>query len=339
MQNRRNFYRLLQVQPDAPIEVIKSNYWTLLQKLRLHPDLGGDTWSASQINQAYATLRDPQQRAAYDKQLLRDYHIQVLSQGRLSAKLPAPRRAPAAAGTGNRNRNRRNYYRILHIQTDAPAAIITASYRLQMKNPRQPIKLIREAYAVLSDPRKRKAYDRSLKQRTHSCSVDPRTPRSSSPPAAVTPINRRGPPVSHYRPLITQFCPFCKTPHAHSSMGDHNELCVECASPLFAAPREVRHHGQRGLSRISRRDPLQYYLDWPGRSYSGMLMDLSLDGLCFNTARHLQPRQIIKVESGHFKCVAEVMHCQPGAAGESVGSRFITLLFDRQQGNFISAQA
>ena len=46
MQNRRNYYRLLQVQPDAAPEVIKASYRTLMQKLRLHPDLGGDEWNA-----------------------------------------------------------------------------------------------------------------------------------------------------------------------------------------------------------------------------------------------------------------------------------------------------
>ncbi|MFT5395826.1 MAG: DnaJ-class molecular chaperone [Gammaproteobacteria bacterium] len=38
---RRNYYRILNIQPDAPLEIIKNNYRTLLQKLRLHPDLGG----------------------------------------------------------------------------------------------------------------------------------------------------------------------------------------------------------------------------------------------------------------------------------------------------------
>ena len=42
MENRRNYYRILHVQPDAPTEIIKSSYRTLMQKLRMHPDLGGD---------------------------------------------------------------------------------------------------------------------------------------------------------------------------------------------------------------------------------------------------------------------------------------------------------
>jgi curved DNA-binding protein CbpA len=42
MTNRRNHYRTLFVQPDASIEVIRANYRTLMRKLKLHPDLGGD---------------------------------------------------------------------------------------------------------------------------------------------------------------------------------------------------------------------------------------------------------------------------------------------------------
>ena len=66
MQNRRNFYRVLQVQPDAPYEIIKASYRTLMQKLKAHPDLGGDKWNAAVINEAYAVLSDCEKRAKYD---------------------------------------------------------------------------------------------------------------------------------------------------------------------------------------------------------------------------------------------------------------------------------
>ena len=67
MKNRRNYYRILHVQPDAPREIIRSSYQAMMQKLRLHPDLGGDPRYAAMINEAYATLTNPQNRAAYDK--------------------------------------------------------------------------------------------------------------------------------------------------------------------------------------------------------------------------------------------------------------------------------
>jgi len=41
MENRRHYYRILHVQPDAPLEVIKSSYRTLMTKLGSTP-----TWAA-----------------------------------------------------------------------------------------------------------------------------------------------------------------------------------------------------------------------------------------------------------------------------------------------------
>lgn len=67
--NRRNYYRILHVQPDAPDAVVRTAYRTLMQKLRQHPDLGGDGATATLINEAYAVLSDPDRRAAYDRQL------------------------------------------------------------------------------------------------------------------------------------------------------------------------------------------------------------------------------------------------------------------------------
>jgi hypothetical protein len=67
MENRRNYYRILHVQPDAPREIIRTSYLTLMQRLKMHPDLGGDHWNAALINEAFATLMDPIRRASYDE--------------------------------------------------------------------------------------------------------------------------------------------------------------------------------------------------------------------------------------------------------------------------------
>lgn len=66
-EERRNLYRILYVQPEAPAELIAAAYRCLMTKLRHHPDLGGDHDTAVRINQAYAVLSDPQQRMAYDE--------------------------------------------------------------------------------------------------------------------------------------------------------------------------------------------------------------------------------------------------------------------------------
>lgn len=73
MKNRRNYYRILQVQPDAPIEIIRASYRTMMRELKLHPDLGGSNLEASVLNEAYEALSDPQRRAAYDKELFLRY--------------------------------------------------------------------------------------------------------------------------------------------------------------------------------------------------------------------------------------------------------------------------
>ncbi|MEQ8232155.1 MAG: J domain-containing protein [Gammaproteobacteria bacterium] len=68
-QNQRNLYRVLYVQPDAPPAIIQASYRTLMQKLRAHPDLGGDAWNAAVINRAFEVLSDPRKRRAYDEAL------------------------------------------------------------------------------------------------------------------------------------------------------------------------------------------------------------------------------------------------------------------------------
>ena len=65
--NQRNYYRLLHVQHDAPVEVIKASYRTIMQKLKQHPDLGGDGENASLLNEAFAVLSSPEKRARYDR--------------------------------------------------------------------------------------------------------------------------------------------------------------------------------------------------------------------------------------------------------------------------------
>ena len=73
MNNRRNYYRILHVQPDAPNAVIQYSYRALMQKLKRHPDLGGNHEEAVLINKAYAALMDPIKRASYDRDLMQQH--------------------------------------------------------------------------------------------------------------------------------------------------------------------------------------------------------------------------------------------------------------------------
>ncbi|MFT4562970.1 MAG: DnaJ-class molecular chaperone [Gammaproteobacteria bacterium] len=77
-KNQRNYYRVLFVQPDAPMEIIQVSYRTIMQKLKAHPDLGGDTWNASVINEAYQILSDPMRRVKYDEELFAKKNLKKL---------------------------------------------------------------------------------------------------------------------------------------------------------------------------------------------------------------------------------------------------------------------
>ncbi len=73
MKNRRNYYRLLQVQPDAPPEVIRASFRALMKEMKQHPDLGGSSDCAALLIEAYDTLMDPARREAYDREIFRRY--------------------------------------------------------------------------------------------------------------------------------------------------------------------------------------------------------------------------------------------------------------------------
>ena len=97
-KNRRNYYRLLHVQPDAPTEVIKASYRTLMRTLKQYPDLGGDGWNAALINEAYAVLCDPEARQDYD----REHRGREDSAGSTAGTSPQPVRPEGQAATDPR---------------------------------------------------------------------------------------------------------------------------------------------------------------------------------------------------------------------------------------------
>lgn len=63
----KDYYALLQVHPSAELPVIRAAYRTIMSEMKMHPDLGGSTEQASEINEAYEVLSDPEKRRAYDR--------------------------------------------------------------------------------------------------------------------------------------------------------------------------------------------------------------------------------------------------------------------------------
>lgn len=62
-----DYYRILQVDPDAHPEVIRAAFRALLRAVGKHPDRGGATAETQAIIEAWEVLRDPDRRRAYDQ--------------------------------------------------------------------------------------------------------------------------------------------------------------------------------------------------------------------------------------------------------------------------------
>ena len=65
----KDYYEILEVMPDASLDVIKAAYRTLVK--RMHPDNGGadkaEKKTIEDINEAYEVLSDIKKRAEYDR--------------------------------------------------------------------------------------------------------------------------------------------------------------------------------------------------------------------------------------------------------------------------------
>ncbi len=90
-----DLYELLQVRPTADFEVIRAAYRALAQKY--HPDLGGTEAGMAALNDAWAVLRDPHARVAYDRQraLAADRHGVAMERDGTTIITPPPGAGPS----------------------------------------------------------------------------------------------------------------------------------------------------------------------------------------------------------------------------------------------------
>jgi len=86
-----DLYATLQVHPSAEADVIRAAYRALAVKH--HPDAGGNAARMAEINDAWATLRDPVLRRCYDRE---QGFIGAIGPGARDAAPAAPTQASAA---------------------------------------------------------------------------------------------------------------------------------------------------------------------------------------------------------------------------------------------------
>ncbi len=225
--------------------------------------------------------------------------------------------------------NRRNHYRLLHVQPDAPFAVIKAAYRALIATRHPDVGgdeyeavLLNDAYGVLSDPAKRAAYDARRAARA----------ASRERAAYASPVERTAPPA--------HVCPMCRL--ALPAQVSRDTRCARCRAPL--AP--VRVNGargkpmdRRGIPRVSKADWAVMYVDWQTDAIDVRMRDLSLDGISVYSGLELPLQRMVRIVGQSFDVVATVVGCRRLDAVFTVHASLSTALFAETTGGFVSAMA
>lgn len=232
-------------------------------------------------------------------------------------------------------RERRNLYRLLHVQPEAPPEVIKAAWRALMSTLRahpdlggdpEQAALLNAAYAVLSDPERRAAYDRTLK----------RSPRSSqaAPPASGTTRSAHDAGVG-FR------CPFCD--HLLPASAVPALRCAHCGSPLTPVPRrtvEPELLGRRQSERFPRATPVDMTVKGDRTPHPAQLKDLSFSGLSLLFPSPIPVGSVLRVRAPQFEALVTLVACRAQAGQYSLHGRLITLALDRTgRGVYVDAKA
>jgi hypothetical protein len=265
-------------------------------------------------------------------------------------------------------KNKRNYYRILHVQPDAPPALIRASYRTLMQTLRHHPDLggdewnaaiLNEAFCVLSDERQRRSYDARLFMQSTRGETARQTaaqrpkrqaktgrpgPACSGPSeatsnayTATSSSNYPKPPDYQVDLVDSHTCAFCGSSYRGALDADTD--CPTCQSPLKQLePLDFASSDQRNVHRVPLMATLTLRTAWPGPCHTAALHDLSPNGLQFTVAQDLVPGQRVRVACSILTAVAEITNRTASAGHQHrYGARFITLRYCRTSGTYFSA--
>lgn len=249
-----------------------------------------------------------------------------------------------------------DYYKLLHVQRDAPLAIIKASYRaLMQKMKHHPdlggdedtAKQLNLAMHVLSDEAKRAAYDQSLgPAEQHGAShAQPKCSSTSKPstPAHVTRLPKAA------------CCAFCQTSIAAmlSAPDAANEFigisygqteCSRCGAAIspIRVIADLCSEDLRRLHRQAQKLPVKFWDRWPAEAaIEASVCDFSPAGCALLCEQRYPLGQRLKLSTALFDAVCQVCFCKASATDDSnlIGLEFITLNLKSNPGDFVSISA
>lgn len=307
-RNRRNYYRILHVQPDAPAAILKSSYRALMRHLEMHPDRGGDHWNASLVNEAYEVLSDPERRAAYDETI----DFMEVARGRArrpddveSDRDPGPPSDGDDDSTGSSSRS-------------------------------DPVSPDGDATTDGSGSSASTASGRSTRGAAASRGASGYGSNAASPEFDRT---------ANVHEVEHSECLFCGSGWAMTVANPPSIVCAECKSPLTLAGTQVLEDGgRRAARRIEREGSIRYFEEWPqATGRSGHIVDLSPMGMQFTARRAVEQYHIIKIEGPLLDAIGSVANCretdEEGGARFAVGVQFYTVRFNQARGTFLSTEA
>jgi hypothetical protein len=224
-------------------------------------------------------------------------------------------------------KNRRNYYRILQVQSDAPIEIIRASYRIQMRElGKHPdlggsvhgAAMLNEAYETLSNPERRAEYDKKLSLKL---------------------ANLRQAHLNSRQPAACALCPFCKTPLPQNPVP--GAICSICRTPVQSGQIAASlSSGKRTLSRTRHSEQIEYYCTWPDGARRGVMIDFSPKGVRFICEEKLASKTVLKISSRFFEASGVITNSHEkisdGQKKHEVGVCFMAVNFTEFRGNLLS---
>jgi hypothetical protein len=238
----------------------------------------------------------------------------------------------------------RDHYRTLQVRPDARPEVIKASWRALMHAARVHPDLggdtaeaarLNEAYAVLSDPERRRAYDARRGPGTHrdagatsrapgERSVQRSTPAWRTDPTGDAAAQARR--VDRFEPSGTA-CPMCREPLPAIACADAR--CRRCDAPLApAATSRGAGNGPADRPHLDafRGDAAVVRVDWRTLGMPARLAGVSIDAVDVLVPGPIEPGATIRIVLPTLDAVCRVLACHLQHGACRVRAQWLTAL-------------